>query len=89
VITAFVVVNLVIAVICDAVGILRKAEKAMLLGTVTPNSEVEEEDDSFTERNTLQRRIEEMEEMLDEVEIAQERMAETIKLLSRAILSRK
>ena len=87
--TAFVVVNLMIAVICDAVGILRKAEKAMLHGSLTSeNSQVDEEEDTDQELDDFRSRIQEMEEMLDEMEIAQERMAETIKYLSYALLSK-
>lgn len=89
VMTAFVVVNLMIAVICDAVGILRKAEKALLFGNQAPEeSEVFEDESLDQTKNDLQARIPEMEEMLDEVEVAQEKMAETIKYLSLALLSR-
>jgi uncharacterized protein YlxW (UPF0749 family) len=86
--TAFVVVNLMIAVICDAVGILREAEEA-LLHENEPVEESEAETSEDEQQKNLRTRIHEMEEMLDEMEVAQERMAETIKYLSLAILSRK
>lgn len=80
-----------IAVICDAVGILRMAEKALLYGSQPPEEfEVSEHDsEEQEEQNDLRAKIHEMEEMLDEMEVAQERMAETIKYLSLAILSRR
>jgi uncharacterized protein YlxW (UPF0749 family) len=86
--TAFVVVNLMIAVICDAVGILREAQEA-LLHENEPVEESEAETSEDEQQKNLRTRIHEMEEMLDEMEVAQERMAETIKYLSLAILSRK
>jgi TolA-binding protein len=88
--TAFVVVNLMIAVICDAVGILREAEQALLHGNeALDESEAEEsEEEEEEQQKNLRTRIHEMEEMLDEMEVAQERMAETIKYLSLAMLSR-
>lgn len=85
--TAFVVVNLMIAVICDAVGILRKAEKAMLHGSLTSENSQVEEEETDQEQDDFRSRIQEMEEMLDEMEVAQERMLETIKYLSYALLS--
>lgn len=86
--TAFVVVNLMIAVICDAVGILREAEEA-LLHENEPVEESAAETSEDEQQKNLRTRIHEMEEMLDEMEVAQERMTETIKYLSLAILSRK
>jgi len=83
--TAFVIANLLIAVICDAVHIMGEAEKAMLAGSVVSDESDFEDDDS---QNYFYDRIQEMEEMLDEMEITQERMAETIKYLSLALLSR-
>jgi TolA-binding protein len=89
VITAFVVVNLMIAVICDAVGILRKAEKALLHGSDASDESEVEDDSQDLGQHDLRSRLQEMEEMLDEMEEAQERMAETIKYLSIALLSRR
>jgi hypothetical protein len=86
--TAFVVVNLMIAVICDAVGILREAEQALLHGNEALDESEAEESEEEEQQKNLRTRIHEMEEMLDEMEVAQERMAETIKYLSLAMLSR-
>lgn len=87
VITGFVVVNLMIAVICDAVGILRNAEMVML-GLLDEDELEQVEIDDEVPENELQRKVKEMQEMLDEMEVAQEKMAKTIQSLSLALLAR-
>ncbi len=92
--SAFVVVNLIIAVICDALQILRKAERAMLFGLSEDeagewagegqnNSELS----VLKEEDTVQQRIDEMNRMLDEVVASQERMNRTIQYLTIVVNS--
>mmetsp|Transcript_24564 Transcript_24564/g.49617 ORF Transcript_24564/g.49617 Transcript_24564/m.49617 type:complete len:438 (+) Transcript_24564:243-1556(+) len=92
VMTAFVVVNLLIAVICDAVHVLRTAERAMLLGYdvqldggdkipkhIVRNVEV------LTDEK-IEKKVNELQRMLDEMVETQECMAMTIKYLSLALI---
>jgi len=90
VMSAFVVVNLLIAVICDALQILRTAEEAMLEEQLYAQEKDEEDegmgeggDDGETHPNErMQQKVNEMQQMLDEMIIAQESMARTIQHLS-------
>lgn len=83
VMSAFVVVNLIIAVICDALQILRKAERAMLFGLSEDEAgEWEAKDNNSneqvqTEEGRIQQRINDMHRMLDEVVASQEKMHRT------------
>ncbi len=91
--SAFVVVNLIIAVICDALQILRSAERAMLFGLSEDEAgewPVEENNNSelvHTEEVRIQQRINDMNRMLDEVVASQERMNRTIQYLSIVVNS--
>lgn len=95
VMSAFVVVNLIIAVICDALQILRKAERAMLFGlseeeagdgTRAPPKD-EKVENNHTQEERIQQRIIDMNRMLDEVVASQERMSRTIQYLSIVVES--
>lgn len=97
------VVNLLIAVICDALQILRTAEEAVVIQQLygqeieaSGKSEGGEEMDNIREGDDdglrsigsdggMQRRVNDMQQMLDEMALAQEDMARTIKLLSHAL----
>lgn len=94
VMSAFVVVNLLIAVICDALQILRTAEELQkLYGQDT----IEEEeppldtppDEEGIRKERLRQRINEMHHMVDEMALAQETMAKTIQYLSFAVYARR
>lgn len=92
VMTAFVVVNLLIAVICDAVHVLRTAERAMLLGCDVqldgddkiPKHIVRNVEVSADEQ--IEKKINELQRMLDEMVETQECMAMTIEYLSLALI---
>lgn len=92
--SAFVVVNLIIAVICDALQILRKAERAMLFGLSEDEAggwQAEEKNNSalsvHNEDDNVQQRIDDMNRMLDEVVASQERMNRTIQYLTIVVNS--
>ncbi len=92
VMTAFVVVNLLIAVICDAVHVLRTAERAMLLGFDVP-SEGGDRIPKHIVRNVevltddqIEIKVNELQRMLDEMVETQECMAVTIEYLSLALI---
>ena len=92
VMSAFVVVNLIIAVICDALQILRKAERAMLFGISEEEAgeweiKVNNIDQSSSEESRIEQRINDMHRMLDEVVASQERMNRTIQYLSIVVNS--
>ena len=96
VMSAFVVVNLIIAVICDALQILRKAERAMISQNIVfelneEDSEeripMEDNDEKSSEGDRIQEKISEMHRMLDEVAVSQERMNRTIQYLSIVVES--
>lgn len=80
--SAFVVVNLLIAVICEAVHVLRNAEKAMLYGFKADDNV----DDDDLDEEQLEKKVGEMQRMLDDMMLAQENMAKTIQYLSLALL---
>jgi len=94
VISAFVVVNLLIAVICDALQILRTAEDTVLEQKLygLDNAEGEEtmgegvdDDGQKNPKERVRQRVNEMQKMLDEMILAQEDMARTIQYLSLAL----
>lgn len=92
--SAFVVVNLIIAVICDALQILRKAERAMLFGLSEDEAgewSAEEKNNSelsvHKEEDVIEQRINDMNRMLDEVVASQERMNRTIQYLTIVVNS--
>merc|ERR1712238_302369 len=95
VMTAFVVLNLLVAVICDALKILREAENKVLLDKLRGLETIEGEetigegelvDDG--ESNThegMQQRVNDMQSILDDMVSAQEDMAKTLQYLSLAL----
>lgn len=90
--SAFVVVNLIIAVICDALQILRKAERAMLFGLSEDEAgewapKKDNDEELHTEEDKIQQRINDMHRMLDELVVSQERMNRTIQYLSIVVES--
>lgn len=90
--SAFVVVNLIIAVICDALQILRKAERAMLFGLSEEEAgeweiKVDTIDQAPSEESKIEQRINDMHRMLDDVVASQERMNRTIQYLSIVVNS--
>eukprot|EP00986_Skeletonema_menzelii_P016576 scaffold15059_cov146-Skeletonema_menzelii.AAC.16 len=92
VMSAFVVVNLIIAVICDALQILRKAERAMLFGLSEEEAgeweiKVDTIDQAPSEESKIEQRINDMHRMLDDVVASQERMNRTIQYLSIVVNS--
>ena len=97
VMTAFVVLNLLIAVICDALKILREAENKMLLNKLRGLENIEEEEikgegviDGQRESNErTQQRVDDMQRMLDEMVLAQENMARTLQYLSLALYAQR
>ena len=91
VMSAFVVVNLIIAVICDALQILRKAERAMLFGLSEDEAgewEIKVDDNqAHSEEARTEQRINDMHRMLDEVVASQEAMSRTIQYLTIVVNS--
>lgn len=91
--SGFVVVNLIIAVICDALQILRSAERAMLFGL--SKDEAGEwplradgnyrDDEQHAKDDVIQRQINDMHLMLDEIVASQEKMNRTIQCLSLVV----
>lgn len=97
VMTAFVVLNLLIAVICDALKILREAENKMLLNKLRGLENIEEEeitgegviDGQRESTEKTQQRVDDMQRMLDEMVLAQENMARTLQYLSLALYAQR
>lgn len=94
VMSAFVVVNLLIAVICDALQILRTAEEAVEDEKERLKMEAEEEerrlqggpgDESETCADRIHKRVDDMQKMIDDLIVSQETMARTIEYLSLAL----
>mmetsp|Transcript_41374 Transcript_41374/g.86847 ORF Transcript_41374/g.86847 Transcript_41374/m.86847 type:complete len:436 (-) Transcript_41374:118-1425(-) len=94
VMSAFVVVNLLIAVICDALQILRVAEEQMLEEKLYGQEPTEQNqeimgdevmDQQTLSNERLRRKVIEMQQMIDAMQISQENMARTIQYLSLAL----
>jgi len=87
-----VVVNLIIAVICDAVHVLGNENKAGLYGFDGEESLLSKNDKEFYMRDQVQdapssqstatQRLEELQQQLDEMVMVQDQMRRTIKVLS-------
>lgn len=93
VMSAFVVINLLIAVICDALQILRTAEEAMSEEQELAEKKAKYEEETTkirdegesVSREKIQQKCNEMQQMLDQMIIAQESMSRTIQYLSIAL----
>ena len=91
--SAFVVINLLIAVICDALQILRTAEEAMSEEQELAEKKAKYEEETTkirdegesVSREKIQQKCNEMQQMLDQMIIAQESMSRTIQYLSIAL----
>mmetsp|Transcript_5720 Transcript_5720/g.12690 ORF Transcript_5720/g.12690 Transcript_5720/m.12690 type:complete len:424 (+) Transcript_5720:133-1404(+) len=87
VVTAFVVMNLIIAVICEAVHVLRTAERAMLYGfDLDSDGDGMKNNDDGTDEDAVERRVREMTALLAQLEVSQQQMAKTIHFLSQALM---
>ena len=89
IITGFVVVNLMIAVICDAVHVLGNSDKAGLEGYDAEEGSGEE---SSVEHNspetapyTTEGRLQELQLQLDEMDMVQDQMRKTIEVLIKQL----
>jgi hypothetical protein len=92
IITGFVVVNLIIAVICDAVHVLGNENKAGLYGLDGEESLLSKKDKPFyindqvqeapSSQSTATQRLEELQQQLDEMVMVQDQMRRTIEVLS-------
>lgn len=99
VMSSFVVLNLLVAVICDALKILREAENKMLYvklqglehfegdETAGQGEGVDDEQRVFNERT--QQRVNDMQRILDQMVSAQEDMAKTLQYLSLALYAQR
>lgn len=93
--SGFVVVNLIIAVICDALQILRSAERAMLFGLSEDEAgewplradSNDRDDEQHAKDDSIQQQINDMHLMLDEIVASQEKMNKTIQCLSLVVES--
>ena len=89
IITGFVVVNLMIAVICDAVHVLGNSDKAGLEGYDAEEGSVEE--NSFEHKSpetapyTTEGRLQELQLQLDEMVMVQDQMRKTIEVLIKQL----
>ena len=86
IITGFVVVNLIIAVICDAVHVLGQDDKECIQGYESDVSPLLESDegpyqDDYPPPNAAEQRIGHLQMQLDEMVLVQDQMKETIELL--------
>lgn len=84
VITAFVVVNLIIAVICDAIQVLRSVDKCLEFG-FDVDGDSKSKSVELEDPPELQERLIEMETKMDAVMEIQKDMAETMRILRQAL----
>jgi len=88
IITGFVVVNLIIAVICDAIAALHDDEKAKLHGTFE-DSETSENDESMhpAMQEDVREQLDTLENHVDELTQMQEQTLITLETLARQLQS--
>ena len=85
-ISGFIVVNLIIAVICDAISALHEDEKAKIHGTYEEGDDSDSEDD--TPPLDVQEQLETLEEQVDELTRIQAQTLHTLEYLTRHLQSR-
>lgn len=90
IISGFVVVNLIIAVICDAVSELQKKDKARLHGTITRFNEhefdeTENDTDCPTSDEILEMQMKDLETHVEHLEIMQKQTLEMLEKLTKKL----
>jgi len=83
IVTGFVVVNLIIAVICDAISALHDDEKAKLHGSNVPDATTDQE--SEEESTDIREQLGALEHHVDELTIMQEQTLQTMAALSQQL----
>ena len=89
IITGFVVVNLIIAVICDAVSALEDEERAKLYGTGDDESTDNEESQHPALQEDVREQLDVLETYIDELTNMQEQTLRTLQILTRQMESHK
>ena len=84
IVTGFVVVNLIIAVICDAISALHDDEKAKLHGTNVPDATTEHDSDD-EDHMDIREKLTSLEHNVDELAILQEQTLQTMVALSQQL----
>ena len=84
IVTGFVVVNLIIAVICDAISALHDDEKAKLHGTNVPDATTEHDSDD-EDHMDIREKLTSLEHNVDELAILQEQTLQTMAALSQQL----
>eukprot|EP00527_Entomoneis_sp_CCMP2396_P003746 CAMPEP_0198141178 /NCGR_PEP_ID=MMETSP1443-20131203/4217_1 /TAXON_ID=186043 /ORGANISM="Entomoneis sp., Strain CCMP2396" /LENGTH=401 /DNA_ID=CAMNT_0043803829 /DNA_START=68 /DNA_END=1273 /DNA_ORIENTATION=+ len=83
IITGFVVVNLIIAVICDAVSALEDEERAKLYGTGDDESSINDESQHPALQEDVREQLDVLETYIDELTNMQEQTLRTLQILTR------
>lgn len=88
IITAFIVINLIIAVICDAISALHASQKAMLHGS---NNDEEDEEDPEEELDEidLKKQLQTLEQQVEELARMQNQTMHSLQYLTRHLQSKK
>ena len=84
IVTGFVVVNLIIAVICDAISALHDDEKAKLHGSNVPDATTEQESED-EDHMDIREKLTSLEQNVDELAIMQEHTLQTMAALSQQL----
>jgi len=87
IVTGFVVVNLIIAVICDAISALHDDEKAKLHGGHVPDAttDQESEDDNDEQSKDIREQLGSLEHHVDELTVMQEQTLQTMAALAQQL----
>lgn len=86
-ISGFIVVNLIIAVICDAISALHDDEKAKIHGTYEEEDDLESESEE-TPQIDIHEQLEALEDQVDELTRIQEQTLHTLEYLTRHLQER-
>ena len=86
IVTGFVVVNLIIAVICDAISALHDDEKAKLHGGHVPDATTDQEsEDDNDEPKDIREQLGSLEHHVDELTVMQEQTLQTMAALAQQL----
>lgn len=85
IVTGFVVVNLIIAVICDAISALHDDEKAKLHGGHVPDASTDGESEDNEEAKDIREQLGALEHHVDELTLMQEQTLQTMLALAQQL----
>lgn len=85
IISGFIVVNLIIAVICDAIAALHKDDKAKIHGTFEGNDGATDSENESSQQLEIREQLDSLEEQMEELTRIQAKTFHTLQYLTRQL----